>query len=207
MVAQTKPEFSPDEYLALEREASTKSEYLNGGIYAMTGGTPKHSEIASNIIMSIGLLLKRKQCHVYTSDLRIASANSQLITYPDVSIVCGEPQFRDTKNDVVTNPIVLIEVLSDSTEAYDRGKKFNYYRTIESLQDYILVSQQEPLIDLYSREPNGSWRIQSIAGLDPDGEVIIPSINCQLLLADVYDGIEFTEAQANGDGDSSQILA
>ena len=199
MVAQSKPEFSPDEYLALEREASTKSEYLNGGIYAMTGGTPQHSEIASNIIMAIGPQLKRKQCHVYTSDLRVASANSQLITYPDVSIVCGAPQFRDARNDVVTNPVVLIEVLSDSTEAYDRGKKFNYYRTIESLRDDILVSQKEPLIDLYSREPNGSWKIQSIAGLDPDAQVIIPSVNCQFLLSDVYDGVEFEVPPANSD--------
>ena len=198
MVAQSKPEFSPDEYLALEREASTKSEYLNGGIYAMTGGTPQHSEIASNIIMAIGPQLKRKQCHVYTSDLRVASANSQLITYPDVSIVCGAPQFRDARNDVVTNPVVLIEVLSDSTEAYDRGKKFNYYRTIESLRDYILVSQKEPLIDLYSREPNGSWQIQSIAGLEPESLLEIPSIGCRLPLSDVYDGIEF-EASASAD--------
>jgi Uma2 family endonuclease len=198
MVAQSKPEFSPDEYLALEREASTKSEYLNGGIYAMTGGTPQHARIAASVIASMVVQLKGKPCSVYSSDLRIASANSQLITYPDVSIVCGAPQFRDARNDVVTNPVVLIEVLSDSTEAYDRGKKFNYYRTIESLRDYILVSQKEPLIDLYSREPNGSWQIQSIAGLDSDAQVIIPSVNCQFLLSDVYDGVEF-EASANAE--------
>ncbi len=199
MVAQSKPEFSPDQYLALEREASTKSEYLCGGIYAMTGGSPKHSEIASNIIMSIGPLLNCRQCHVYTRDLRIASANSTLITYPDVSIVCGEPAFHDSKKDVVTNPVVLVEVLSDSTEAYDRGKKFTYYRTIESLQDYILVSQKEPMIDLYSRETNGTWRIQSITGLEPEAAIDVPSIACRLLLSDVYDGVEFAPVQDTGD--------
>ena len=199
MVAQTKPEFSPDEYLALEREASAKSEFLCGGIYAMTGGSPQHARIAASVIASMVVQLKGKPCSVYSSDLRIASANSTLITYPDVSIVCGEPAFHDSKKDVVTNPVVLVEVLSDSTEAYDRGKKFTYYRTIESLQDYILVSQKEPMIDLYSRETNGTWRIQSITGLEPEAAIDVPSIACRLLLSDVYDGIEFAAVQDAGE--------
>ena len=199
MVAQSKPEFSPDQYLALEREASTKSEYLCGGIYAMTGGSPQHARIAASVIASMVVQLKGKPCSVYSSDLRIASANSTLITYPDVSIVCGEPAFHDSKKDVVTNPVVLVEVLSDSTEAYDRGKKFTYYRTIESLQDYILVSQKEPMIDLYSRETNGTWRIQSITGLEPEAAIDVPSIACRLLLSDVYDGVEFAPVQDTGD--------
>src|SRR5919206_4091804 len=147
---------SPEEYLAIERKAEYKSEYFDGVVYAMAGGSERHNLIAANIIIALGVQLRDRPCRVYPSDLKVRVPNSRKFFYPDVSVVCGETQFADEERDVVLNPIVVVEVLSESTAAFDRGKKFQSYQQIESLQEYLLVSQDEFVVEHFLRQ-EGGW--------------------------------------------------
>lgn len=180
---------SPADYLALERQAETKSEYLNGCIYAMTGASREHNTIVFNLARRIGNQLDRKPCRGYVNDMRVKVSPTGLYTYPDAVVVCGEPRFEDRYLDTLLNPTVIIEVLSDSTEAYDRGDKFAHYRTLESLTDYLLVAQDKPRIEHYSRQPDGRWLYSAADGLGARAE--IAAIGCVLPLAEVYDRVEF----------------
>ena len=144
-----------EEYLVYERDSITRHEYYNGRIYAMTGGTESHNLIAANTLATLHSQLRQRPCRVYQSDMRVRIDETGLNTYPDVLVICGQPQFTDTTRDTVTNPIVIIEVLSPSTERYDRGMKFQHYRTIETLQDYLLLAQDKQYIEHYSRRENG----------------------------------------------------
>jgi Uma2 family endonuclease len=189
MVMQARKLYTPEEYLTLERAAVYKSEYLNGEIYAMSGGTPNHSEIAVSVGSELRTQLKRTPCHVFSSDLKIKTTSSSLFSYPDVSVICGQPQFHDAHQDVVTNPVVIVEVLSDSTEAYDRGRKFFQYRQIDTLMDYILISQKEPYIDHFTKHQDGRWAVTTVVGLS--SSLRIASIDCTLLLSEIYDKIVF----------------
>lgn len=176
---------TPDEYLALERKAEFKSEYIDGVIYALAGGSKRHSLLATSIIISLGVQLRSRPCTVYNTDLKVTTPNLQRYFYPDVSVVCGETGVLDDQEDVVLNPILIVEVLSEGTAAYDRGKKFLSYQQIDSLQEYILVSQDEMLVEGYARQGNDTWLYTKVTGLE--GSLTLPSINCELALKDIYD--------------------
>ena len=175
---------SPEEYLTLERQAEFKSEYIDGVIYAMAGGSERHNLIAANIIIAIGTQLRDRPCRVYPSDLKVRVPNSKRFFYPDVSVVCGEIQFADDERDVVLNPVVIVEVLSDSTAAFDRGKKFQSYQQIESLREYLLVSQDEYVVEHFLRQYDGRWLYTKAGG--PDEAIALPAVGCRLALGDVY---------------------
>ncbi len=189
MSQQIKPFISPQEYLRLERQSEYKSEYLNGEIFAMTGASRKHNLVTTNISSSLHRQLKGRPCEVYAVDMRVKVRATGLYTYPDVAVVCGDPQFEDEQVDTLVNPTVLIEVLSDSTERYDRIAKSSYYRTIDSLAEHLLVAQNEIRLEQYVRQPNGEWLLCEYVTLDSAAQVT--SIDCSLLLSDVYDKITF----------------
>jgi Uma2 family endonuclease len=189
MQAQTRRYYTEEEYLALEREAEEKSEYFDGEIFGMSGGTAAHSLIASGLTIVIGGLLRGGNCRVYNSDMRIAIQNIGKLTYPDVSVVYGQSIYRDEKKDTLLNPVLIVEVLSQSTEAYDRGEKFRHYRSVESLREYVLVSQNEPRIEIYARHGD-KWILTEAAGLD--ASITLESIGCVISLADVYAQIDLT---------------
>lgn len=176
---------TPDEYLALERKAEFKSEYMDGVVYALAGGSERHSLLATNIITSLSVQLRSRPCKVYSSDLKIGTPKLQRFFYPDVSVVCGDVQFSDDQKDVILNPILIVEVSSESTAAYDRGKKFLSYQQLNSLQDYLLVSQDEILVEGYARQGNNTWLYTKVTGLE--ATLALASVNCQLALRDIYD--------------------
>jgi Uma2 family endonuclease len=175
---------SPEEYLTLERRAEFKSEYVDGVMYAMAGGSERHNLIAANVIISIGSQLRDHPCRVYPSDLKVRVPNSRRFFYPDVSIVCGETLFADDERDVVLNPVIVVEVLSESTAAFDRGKKFQSYQQIESLREYLLVSQDEYVVEHFLRQDAGHWLYTKAGGLEET--LALPTVKCQLALSDVY---------------------
>src|SRR5436190_16681809 len=149
---QPKTRITPQEYLELERKAATKSEYLDGEMFAMSGVLREHSIIVINITSELNSQFVERPCEVHGPDMRVKVSATGLYTYPDVAAVCGEPAFEDAHVDTLTNPQLIIEVLSDSTESYDRGKKFAHYRTIDSLREYVLVSQTECRIERFLRQ-------------------------------------------------------
>ena len=176
---------SPEEYLAIERQAEYKSEYVDGVMYAMAGGSERHNLIAANLIISIGVQIRNRSCRVYPSDLKVRVPNSKRFFYPDVSVVCGGTRFADDERDVILNPIVIVEVLSESTAAYDRGKKFLSYQQIDSLREYLLVSQDEMIVEHYVRQNNETWLYMKAIGLEET--ILLPSIECEVRLRDIYD--------------------
>ena len=188
---QETPFITPEEYLRLEREAPYKSEYYAGEIFAMAGGSPAHSVITASVIREVGNALKGHRCAPYDSNLRIFFPSTGLYSYPDVSVVCGPLELADEYGDMITNPTLIVEVLSDSTEAYDRGKKFAHYRTLPSFAEYVLVSQKEPLVEVFFRMGDGTWQLTLARGRD--AVVRLQSLGVELWLAEVYDRIEFPE--------------
>lgn len=188
MASQPKTFLTPEEYLTLERKAEYKSEYVNGEVYAMVGASRRYNLISTNIIASLAQQLKKRPCEVYPSDMRVRVPATNLYTYPDVIVVCGEAKFEDEHVDTLLNPTVLVEVLSPSTASYDRTRKFGYYRTIESLAEYLLVAQDEYKVEQYARQPDNRWLLSDISSLE--GVVNLDSIQCVLSLADIYDKVE-----------------
>src|SRR5256714_2986719 len=180
---------SPDEYLRLERQSEYKSEYLNGEIFAMSGASRQHNLVVGNVFGELRQQLRDRACQAYVSDMRVKVRANGLYTYPDVTVVCGEPQFEDKEVDTLLNPTLLIEVLSQSTERYDRIAKTSYYRTIDSLQEHLLVAQHEVRVEQYLRQPNGQW--SQMQYTSPDDVVQLTSIDCSLKLSDVYEKITF----------------
>lgn len=180
--------FTPEEYLAVERMAETKSEYLEGMIYSMVGASSAHNLITFNLAGLVWTQLKGKPCRGFSNDMKVQTSDEGLYAYPDLTIACGKLRFRDENKDVLLNPKVIIEVLSPSTEDYDRSKKFTLYKRIESLTDYLLVSQDRPQIEHYRRNEDGDWLLRDTFGLDAG--VKIASIECTLPLAEVYDGVD-----------------
>ncbi|MBW3623020.1 MAG: Uma2 family endonuclease [Armatimonadetes bacterium] len=194
--------FTPEEYLALEREADHKSEYYFGMIYAMAGSSSEHSAITANLTIAVGSSLRGTPCRPFSNDLKVRTTPDGLYTYPDLTLVCGEPRYHDERRDVLVNPTVLFEVLSPSTEAYDRGKKFQQYREIESLQGYVLVSQDAPVIEVYTRQQGNDWRYTSVQGRE--GIVRIDPLNGEVPLADVYEGVAFPPPNAGIPGEEAK---
>jgi len=196
MVAQ--PLYSTEEYLAFERKALERHEYLDGFIYAMAGESPLHADISANLVGLVHEQLRDSPCRVRTKDTKVRSGPTQrrslkgLFSYPDVVVICGEPQYHGEHRDVVINPTVIIEVLSESTEARDRGVKFHRYQTWSpTLTDYVLVSQIAPIIEHFERRPDGSWSYHVYDKIEES--LTIKSINCALKLSDVYARIVFPE--------------
>ena len=192
MSLQPKPYLSPEDYLALERSADFKSEYFDGEVFAMSGASEPHNLIVVNASAELRQQLKKRPCKLYANDMRVKVSPTGLYTYPDLIVVCGKAQFDDTHFDTLLNPTLIIEVLSDSTEAYDRGRKFEHYRKLESLAEYVLIAQHRSHIESYRRQPDQSWLLTESAGLD--NIFRLDSINCELALAEVYDKIEFNDA-------------
>lgn len=186
MSTQPKTYQTPEEYLAFERQNEYKSEYIDGEMVAMTGASRRHNIIAVNITAALHPQLRGRPCETYAGDMRvkIASRREYAYTYPDVVVVCGEPQFEDGHLDTLINPTVLIEVLSESTERYDRGKKFSFYRMIESLAEYVLVAQDEHRVEQYVKQPDGRWLLSDHHSLDDVVE--LASVQCTLALRAVY---------------------
>jgi Uma2 family endonuclease len=176
---------TPAEYLAAERAAETKSEYYAGQVFAMTGASLAHNWIVSNLVAEIARQLKGTPCEVLPSDMRLHIVVTGLYTYPDVTIVCDEPQLEDEHRDTLLNPTVLIEVLSRSTEGYDRGHKAEHYRQIPSLQEYLIVRQDAPRIERYQRLGEREWTLTEAIGLEES--VRLASVPCVLALREVYD--------------------
>ncbi len=191
MSALHKTYISPEDYLAQERLASTKSDYFNGEVFAMAGASERHISIVANITASFVGQLKGRPCKVYPSDMRVRVAVTGLYTYPDIVVLCGVPRFDDKNKDTLLNPTVIFEILSKSTESYDRGAKFENYRTLESLTDYVLVSQDKPLVEHFARQPEDKWLLSTYRGLDV--VATLASIACDLPLAEIYDKVEWPE--------------
>lgn len=171
------------EYTELVAASETKAQWLDGEVFAMAGGTPEHAALA----MAVGTELRRqltgKPCRVYSSDLRIRVAATGLATYPDVSVICGKLETDPEEPNTATNPIVIVEVLSDTTEAYDRGRKFEHYRRLSSLREYVLVSQHEPHIEVFRRNAEGHFILDEAT---KGGSVVLPSIDCTLDVDSIF---------------------
>jgi Uma2 family endonuclease len=171
------------EYLAAEAVAEVRHEYLNGEVWAMAGGTPEHGALAVSMTLALGAALQGKPCRGYSSDVRVRIPDTGLSTYPDLSVVCGQLETAPDDKDAITNPIVVVEVLSDSTEAYDRGAKWAHYRRIPSLREYVLVSQAEPRIEVFRRIEAGRWELLEAR---PGETMELASLGVQLDVAAVY---------------------
>lgn len=188
-----------EEYLTFERQSEERHEYLDGEIRAMAGESIEHSTICFNLATVIGAQLRGKNCRGFSPNMKVRSGHpikehrplKGLFSYPDLMVVCGEPQFHDKHRDVIINPTVIFEVLSSSTESFDRGEKFWRYRSqIETLTDYVLISQIRPLVEHFHRQSNNEWVLTSI---EEANEVLsLTSIKCDLPLAEVYDKVDFS---------------
>jgi Uma2 family endonuclease len=190
-MALAKKHYTPEEYLALEREAEYKSEYIDGQIYLMTGASRAHNTITLNLGRELSSLLLGNPCEVYASDMRVKVGPTGTYTYPDLVAVCDEPVFEDGQVDTLTNPTVIIEVLSPSTELYDRGGKFARYRRIESLMEYVLVSQDKVLVEHYVRQDNArsQWVLREIDNIED--KLSLASIGCEVALSAIYIKVQF----------------
>jgi Uma2 family endonuclease len=187
-VATVRKEITPEQYLALERRAETRSEYLRGEMFAMSGATLEHILIAGNLAAEARSHLKNGPCIVLSSDMRVKVDATGLYTYPDIAIVCDEPRLEDNHFDTLLNPLVIVEVLSDSTEKYDRGAKFGHYRQIPTLREYVLVSQDRAQLERYVREPDEAWKLVIFS--DPAGTFSFGTIPVHIPMAEIYRGVK-----------------
>ncbi len=183
--------FTPEEYLELERKAGDKSEYFLGIIYALAGAGPDHSAITANLTSEVVQQLRGKPCRALNSDMKIRTGYSWLYSYPDLSVVCEEPIFHDDKQDVIINPKVIFEVLSPSTEEFDRGVKFLHYQAMDTFTDYVLIAQEEPRVEHFIKQQTGWFLTMVSRGLG--SRLHIASIDCTISLAQLYDKIKFPE--------------
>jgi Uma2 family endonuclease len=197
MTPLAQPVVTPAEYLALERRAREKSEYVNGRVYAMSGASRLHNLIAGNIFRELGNQLRGRPCETYMSDMRVKVQRTGMYTYPDVVALCEQPRLEDAELDTLLNPAVIVEVLSPSTERYDRGEKFAHYRRLESLREYVLVAQGTPLVEHFRREGD-SWVLTEVS--DPGGDLRLSSLGCTLQLADIYERVDFPSGGASPQG-------
>ena len=190
---QAKTRITPEEYLVLERKAEIRSEYLDGEMFAMSRARREHNKIVLNIAIDLHMQFQDRPCEVYAVDMRTKVSETGLYTYPDIAAVCGEPRFEDDCFDTLVNPQLIVEVLSDSTESYDRGKKFAHYRTVDSLSEYVLVSQTECRLERFCRQDDGNWLYTESTG--PEGSMELTSVACRIFLSSVYDGVDFERAK------------
>jgi len=191
MASQALATFTEEEYLAREREAEFKSEYFAGEIFAMAGASERHNLIVVNLVRELGLQLKGKPCKLFAGDMRVKVSETGLYTYPDLAAVCGEARYGDEHRDVLLNPMLIVEVLSDSTESYDRGQKFEHYRCLDSLEEYVLVAQNRCHVDRYLRQDD-RWLLDDRS--DPAEILELTSIGARLPLSEIYYLIELENA-------------
>jgi len=183
---------SPEEYLATERESLERHAYFDGEIFLMAGASLRHAAIAGNVSAGLHARFKGRDCRVLQSDMRVFVPKTGLYTYPDVLVVCGKPQLLpDEHPDTLTNPILIVEILSASTEGYDKGVKFDNYRSLDSLREYVLISQDAKRVIRYTRQSDGSWILMDFIG-DKTG-IELSSIECSLTMEDIYDKVDFEE--------------
>jgi Uma2 family endonuclease len=175
--------WTPQEYLAWEQDQPTKHEYLDGEIVAMAGASANHNQIVANVLGELRAVLREKPCRVFASDMRLKVPETSLYTYPDASVVCDRPEYEDEKCVTLLNPRVIVEVLSERTESYDRGKKFRYYRSIPSFQDYLLVAQDDAWVEHYVRTADGGWMLHDTL---PGGTVTLASCGVELRVDEFY---------------------
>jgi Uma2 family endonuclease len=192
MSTQPKQPLTPQEYLEIERKAEYKNEYYNGEMFAMAGASRQHVRLTRELILSLGSQLRGGPCELFTGDMRVRVAGAPVYCYPDISIVCGEPRFEDHELDTLLNPVFLGKVLSPSTEAYDRGLKFENYRHIESLRQYMLVSQDRMQVDLFTKGDDVRWFLTAFSGRD--AVVELGSIGCRIPLAALYQNSDVSSA-------------
>lgn len=183
------PFLSPEEYLEIERAAERKSEYYKGEMFMMAGASPRHAWIVTNLVGELRQQLKGRPCRVSSNDLRLRVSATGLYTYPDVMVVCGEPRYAEDQKDTLLNPVVIIEVLSESTRDYDRGRKFQHYRTLPSLREYLTVAQDTPHVEHWTRQEENSGLLAEFGDLSQS--IQLPSIECALSLAEIYDKVEW----------------
>lgn len=187
MPVTTERLYTVEEYLELDRASEIPHEYLQGRIVAMADPSRQHNLLVTSIGASLHGQLRGRSCEVYLSRMRLQIPSADVFTYPDVTVVCEEPELADEHQDILLNPTVLVEVLSPSTSDYDHGRKFAYYRQLASLIEYLLVAQHEARVEHYTRQPDGSWRLEETD--DPDAVLDLPSIGCTLSLAEVYEKV------------------
>jgi Uma2 family endonuclease len=180
---------TPEQYLEIERRAEFKSEYYQGEMFAMAATNWAHSLITGSVLAALHAQLRSSPCEVYACQMRVCVGASEFYTYPDVVVVRGEPQFLDDQRDTLLNPMLIAEVLSPSTEAYDRGRKFEQYRSLESLAEYLLVSSERVGAELFARQPDGRWLLTAASSLEDTLE--LPATGCRLPLAELYEKVEF----------------
>jgi Uma2 family endonuclease len=190
MASDRKTLLTEEQYLEIERNAERKSEFHDGEMFAMAGATWVHNQLLWNLILQIGRQLGSGPCRGCPSDMRVRISATGLYTYPDLVVVCGEPKFLDEKRDTLVNPTLTVEVLSPSTEAYDPGRKFEHYRSLASLRQYLLVASERIGIELATRQPDGQWLL-SFAGKSED-VIGLDSVGARLLVSEVYAGVELT---------------
>ena len=187
MNRQPQPRLTPLEYLAWERQQGTRHEFFDGEIFAMTGASREHNLVCGNTFSALHAQLRGTPCEVYNNDMRVKVSETGMYTYPDIVAACAEPRFEDAEVDTLLNPVLIIEVLSDSTEQYDRGAKFRHYRTLPSLQDYLLVAQTECRVEHYAREAGSRWLLTEYGGLDDT--IDLTSVGCRLHLREMYERV------------------
>jgi Uma2 family endonuclease len=185
---------TPQEYLARERAAERKSEYLAGEVFEMSGASREHNLLVTNLVRELSLQLRGRECEVYPSDMRVKVAPSGLYTYPDVVVVCGEPNFEDEETDTLLNPTLIVEVLSKSTEGYDRGEKFEHYRRLDSLREYVLVAQDKCHVERYVRQPDQQWLFSEIVA--PEGSLELVSLGCRLAMHELYEKVRSQSSES-----------
>ncbi|HYI07508.1 MAG TPA: Uma2 family endonuclease [Thermoanaerobaculia bacterium] len=183
---------TPAEYLAIERKSEIRSEYIRGRMFAMSGASRRHSLIAGNVFGEMWAQLRGKGCEAHMNDMRVKVSPTGLYTYPDIVAVCGDARFEDSETDTLLNPSGIVEVLSPSTEAYDRGEKFANYRRIDTLQEYVLVAQDKIRIEHYRRSDGDQWILSEIS--DPHATLHLVSVDCHVEVAAIYEKIEFQDA-------------
>ena len=191
MIMQTEKQqiYTPQEYLDLEIKATDRHEYRNGEIIVMSGGTPNHNRITLNFGSVLNFAFKGQPYDVFITDQRLWIPSTKTYTYPDIMIVQGEIQLQEGRNDIITNPLLIAEVLSQSTEAYDRGNKFTAYRTIPSLQEYILIEQYRPHIEQFTKTESGQWLLSDYDG--QEATITLNSVSLEIPLSDIYDKVNF----------------
>lgn len=192
MSTLSRTHLTPEEYLARERKAETKSEYFRGEIFAMAGAGRQHGRIVTNLVRELSNGLRKRACNVYSGDLRLAAGRAELYAYPDVIVVCGEEEYADEHVDTLLNPTVIIEVLSESTRDYDRGQRFESYRTVPSLMEYLTVAQDKIHVEHYIRQPEQRWILTEYG--DRTAVISLPSIDVELRVPDVYEKVDFARA-------------
>jgi Uma2 family endonuclease len=183
---------SEEDYLTMEAVSPVKHEYFDGEIFQMAGASDEHNTISMNIAAELHQQLKKRQCKVYQNDMRLYIEKEGIYVYPDVMVVCGKPEIKKYKGlDNLLNPVLIIEVLSESTADYDKSRKFDQYRTIESFREYVLVWQDKKRVARYTKQTDGNWLLSDFIG--EEAEIILSSIECTLTMDDIYDKVYFEE--------------